>query len=149
MEQTDLKMIVKSFDELTLSELYQIIRGRLAVFVVEQDVPYQDLDGLDQHSRHLFLKVQDRVVGYLRVIEPGFCGESAHIGRLYVDEDFRGQGLAEQLMHKGIEIGKSMSGAIDIEAQTYLQHFYERLGFAATSEPFILEARPHISMTLA
>lgn len=143
-----MEIIVKEFDELSLRELYEILRCRTEVFVVEQAIPYQELDGDDFSSTHLFVKEGDEIIGYLRIIAPGVRNESAVIGRVLTMKEHRGHGIARRLMEKGIETAFSNCDSIHIEAQTYLRDFYESLGFEAVSEEFIYESRPHISMLL-
>lgn len=141
-------IIAKEFSELSLDELYSLIQCRQEVFVTEQHCFYQDLDGLDRHSIHLIVADGNEVVGYLRVIRPGFHGENAVIGRVAVRKDSRGNGIGRMMMKRGIEIARTLSQAIDIEAQAYLKTFYESLGFKALSEPYIHADTPHIHMRL-
>lgn len=141
-------VIVKRFEDLSLTELYEIIRCRIEVFVVEQDIPYQDLDHIDNISTHVFIKNNNRIIAYLRVIDPRAECKDACIGRVLVMKEFRGNGLARRLMFKGIEVGKKLSDGIVLHAQTYLREFYESLGFVTTSDEYILEGRPHITMKL-
>lgn len=137
---------VKEFNQLTPSEIYEILRCRAEVFALEQGIVYQDMDGLDQHSLHLFIIEDGKIKSYLRVIKPG--GKFAHssIGRVLTIKGERGKGLARHLMLKGIEIALSLSETLEIEAQSYLKDFYIDLGFLPISGEFILEGIPHISM---
>ena len=144
-----MEIISKQFEELSASELYDFLKARAEVFAVEQNIAYQDLDGLDQCSTHLFASDENgRLASYLRVIPPGVKHSAASIGRVLTVKDFRGRGLARRMMGEAIAIALSMSDTIEIEAQAYLKNFYESLGFIATSEEFILEGLPHISMKL-
>lgn len=143
-----MKIIAKTFDELTKEELYEILRCRTEVFVLEQNCTYQDLDGKDVHSIHVFIRGQEGISAYLRVIKPGVKYPSASIGRVLTMKGERRKGLSRMLMEKGIEIAKSMSPDIEIEAQSYLTDFYKSLGFRVCSEEFILEHRPHVSMKM-
>ena len=113
----------KTFPELTVDELYELLRVRSEVFVVEQDCVYQDMDGDDQASIHLWLTEEDKVVALCRV--------------------------GKQIMQEGIAAARECFGAtvIDIEAQEYAKGFYEQVGFRQSSEPFILDGIPHIQMT--
>ena len=138
----------KRFDELTTQELYELLRIRTDVFVVEQDCVYQDLDYDDQPAIHLWLTdEEDRIVALCRVCPAGTHMDEVSIGRVITTE--RGKGYGKQIMLAGIEAAKEHFGAkrIDIEAQKYAKGFYEQVGFRQSSEPFILDGIPHIKMT--
>lgn len=149
-----MEMYVKRFSELTVDELYEILRDRSQVFVVEQGCAYQDLDGKDERSIHIFIreenqiKEDNRILAYLRVIIPEEGRDTVSIGRVLTIKEARRHGLARKLMQKGIEVAKSLAPTIEIEAQAYLKEFYESLGFIACSDVFQYEGRPHISMVL-
>ena len=138
---------VKRFHELTVDELYELLRVRAEVFVVEQNCVYQDLDGDDQASVHLWLTEGGKVVALCRVCPAGTHMEDVSIGRVITTE--RGKGFGKRIMLEGIRIARSHFGAerIDIEAQEYAKGFYEQVGFRQSSEPFILDGIPHIRMT--
>ena len=138
----------KSFLELTVEELYELLRVRSEVFVVEQDCVYQDLDNDDQKSIHLWLTVADKVVALARVCPAGTHMQEVSIGRVITTE--RGKGYGKQIMLHAIEAAKEHSDAkqIDIEAQEYAKGFYESVGFKQSSETFMLDGIPHIKMTL-
>lgn len=138
----------KRFDELTTQELYELLRIRTDVFVVEQNCVYQDMDYDDQPSVHLWLTdEEDRIVALCRVCPAGTHMEEVSIGRVITTE--RGKGYGKQIMLAGIEAAKEHFGAkrIDIEAQEYAKGFYEQVGFRQSSEQFILDGIPHIKMT--
>ena len=138
----------KRFDELTTQELYELLRIRTDVFVVEQDCVYQDMDYDDQPAIHLWLTdEEDRIVALCRVCPAGTHMEEVSIGRVITTE--RGKGYGKQIMMAGIEVAKKDFGAkrIDIEAQEYAKGFYEQVGFRQSSEQFILDGIPHIRMT--
>ncbi|MDE6239236.1 MAG: GNAT family N-acetyltransferase [Muribaculaceae bacterium] len=139
---------IKRFEDLTTSELYEILRCRAEVFVVEQNCDYQDLDMLDMASTHLYIEADGKIMAYLRVIDPGVKYSAASIGRVLTMKEFRGQGLTRLLMSEAIRIGKSLCDTIEIEAQAYLTEFYNSLGFRRTSDVFILAGIPHVSMVL-
>ena len=138
----------KSFKELTVDELYELLRIRSEVFVVEQDCVYQDMDGDDQKSIHLWLTVADKVVALARVCPTGTHMKEVSIGRVITTE--RGKGYGKQIMLYAIEAAKEHFGAkqIDLEAQEYAKGFYESAGFRQSSDTFILDGIPHIRMTL-
>ena len=137
----------KLFQDLTVDELYELLRIRSEVFVVEQDCVYQDLDGDDQASVHLWLTEGDRVVAICRVCPAGVHMERVSIGRVITTE--RGKGYGKKMMLAGIDAAKEYFDAkvIDIESQEYAKGFYELVGFHQSSEPFILDGIPHIKMT--
>ena len=137
----------KSFQELTVDELYELLRVRSEVFVVEQNCVYQDMDGDDQKSIHLWLTVADKVVALARVCPAGTHMKEISIGRVITTE--RGKGYGKQIMLYAIEAAKEHFGAkqIDIEAQEYAKNFYEGVGFKQSSETFMLDGIPHIRMT--
>jgi len=137
----------KLFQQLSTSELYELLRVRSEVFVVEQNCVYQDLDGDDQASVHLWLTVEGKVVALARVCPAGTHMREISIGRVITTE--RGKGYGRQIMLHAIDAAIEYFGAtlIDIEAQEYAKGFYEGVGFRQSSEPFILDGIPHIKMT--
>ena len=144
----DLVLHKKLFRELTVDELYELLRVRSEVFVVEQDCVYQDMDGDDQVSVHLWLTDGDKVVALCRVCPAGTHMEGVSIGRVITTE--RGKGYGKLIMLEGIKVAQEHFNAklIDIEAQEYARGFYEQVGFRQSAEPFILDGIPHIKMTL-
>lgn len=147
MEDAPIILHRKRFQELTVDELYELLRARSEVFVVEQDCVYQDMDGDDQPSIHLWLTDGDKVVAVCRVCPAGTHMEEVSIGRVITTE--RGKGYGKRIMLEGIAVARECFGAkrIDIEAQEYAHGFYEQVGFRQSSEPFILDGIPHIRMT--
>ena len=143
----DLVLHKKLFRELTVNELYELLRVRAEVFVVEQDCVYQDMDGDDQVSVHLWLTDGGKVVALCRVCPAGTHMEEVSIGRVITTE--RGKGYGKRIMLEGIKVAQEHFNAkrIDIEAQEYARGFYEQVGFRQSSEPFILDGIPHIRMT--
>lgn len=143
----DLVLHKKLFRELTVDELYELLRVRAEVFVVEQDCVYQDLDGDDQVSVHLWLTDGGKVVALCRVCPAGTHMEEVSIGRVITTE--RSKGYGKRIMLEGIKVAQEHFNAkrIDIEAQDYARGFYEQVGFRQSSEPFILDGIPHIRMT--
>ena len=137
----------KTFPELTGDGLYEILRVRSEVFGVEQDCVYQDMDGDDQASIHLWLTEGGQVVALCRVCPAGTHMQEISIGRVITTE--RGKGYGKRIMLEGIAAAREYFGAtvIDIEAQEYAKGFYEQVGFRQSSEPFILDSIPHIKMT--
>jgi len=137
----------KTFQELTTDELYELLRVRSEVFVVEQNCVYQDMDGDDQKSIHLWLTLKDRIVALARVCPAGTHMKEISIGRVITTE--RGKGYGKQIMIHSIDAAVKHFGAtlIDIEAQEYAKGFYESAGFKQSSDVFMLDGIPHIKMT--
>ena len=137
---------VKSFTELSLQELYEILALRNSVFVVEQACPYQDIDGRDETAVHVIVREEEKLLAYLRVLPRG-NGEAA-IGRVLAVE--RRKGLATLALQAGITAAKERFGAkrIYLEAQTYARDLYEKQGFVQCGEEFLEDGIPHIPMEL-
>ena len=137
----------KSFRQLTTDELYELLRVRSDVFVVEQNCVYQDLDGDDQKAIHLWLTQDDKIVALARVCPAGTHMTEISIGRVITTE--RGKGYGRQIMLHAIRAAIEHFGAtlIDIEAQEYAKGFYESVGFKQSSDTFMLVGIPHIKMT--
>ena len=137
----------KTFQELTTNELYELLRVRSEVFVVEQNCVYQDLDYDDQNSIHLWLTEDEKVVALARVCPAGSHMTEISIGRVITTE--RGKGFGKQIMLHAIDAAVEHFGAtlIDIEAQEYAKGFYEVTGFRQSSDTFMLDGIPHIKMT--
>lgn len=137
----------KTFRELTTDDLYELLRVRSDVFVVEQNCVYQDLDYDDQKAIHLWLTVDDKVVALARVCPADTHMKEISIGRVISTE--RGKGYGKQIMLHAIEAAIEHFDAklIDIEAQEYAKGFYEGVGFKQSSEKFMLDGIPHIKMT--
>ena len=141
-----METIVKSFEELTVGELYEILRLRAEVFVVEQNCAYQDLDEVDKEAVHVYLKEDGKIWAYLRVIEKGKRLDETSIGRVISIK--RRVGLGTELMKQGIRVAKERFGAtrIKVGAQLYAKAFYEGVGFKQISEEYEEDGIPHIYM---
>ena len=141
-------IVAKTFYELNNQELYQILRLRSEVFVVEQDCVYQDLDNKDQISIHIFLMEKDETVAYTRIFKSGDYYKNPSIGRVVVSKKNRGKELGKKIMIYSIEyINKNLKGEkIELSAQTYLDKFYKDLGFYKTGEDYLEDGIPHQRM---
>lgn len=139
---------VKHFDELTVNELYALLKLRAEVFVVEQNCVYQDLDDDDQSALHLWITdSRGSIMAMARV-----CAAGTHMPRVSVGRVIavvRRKGYGQDIVRCAVEAAVSEfgAGAIDIEAQQYTMHMYEKIGFRATSGVFLLDGIPHIKMT--
>lgn len=137
-----------SFEELTTTQLYQLLQLRSEVFVVEQDCVYQDIDGLDQQAIHVLGFKDQEMLAYARVFKPGIYFKEASIGRVIVKENSRGQDIGHLLMQKCIHFVQQNfdTTSIRISAQQYLIKFYEYQGFASVGEGYLEDGIPHINM---
>jgi len=140
----------KHFSELSLNELYDFLRLRAEIFVVEQDCVFNDLDNLDQDATHLFAKKDNEIIAYARLLKPGTRFPDYSIGRVVVKESERGTGLGKKLMQEAQRFAREEWGAgkIKISAQKYLQRFYEDLGFKIVTEEYFEDGIPHLGMLL-
>ncbi|MBM7702679.1 GNAT family N-acetyltransferase [Metabacillus iocasae] len=142
--------VIKQFDELTLRELYAILQARTNVFVVEQNCPYNEVDGKDIPSYHVFKKEKEEIVAYLRVLPKGVSYSEASLGRIIVHPSYRRTGLGQELVSRGLaflheELNET---TVKIQAQSYLQDFYESFGFKQISKEYLEDGIPHIDMLL-
>jgi ElaA protein len=143
-----MQVSIKTFDELTIHELYQILRLRSEVFVVEQDCVYQDVDNKDQKALHVIGLKEDEVVAYTRVFKPGDYFDNVSIGRVVVRQDQRKYGLGKQIMLATMAAidQRFPNKPIEISAQSYLLKFYTDLGFSAFGEEYLEDGIPHRRM---
>ena len=143
-----MQVSVKSFNELSTEELYQILRLRSEVFVVEQDCVYQDVDNKDQKALHVIGVKEGEVVAYTRVFKPGDYFDNVSIGRVVVSQDQRKYGLGKQIMQASLAAinQRFPDKSIEISAQSYLLKFYTELGFNATGEEYLEDGIPHKRM---
>jgi len=143
-----MEVSVKTFNELTTEELYQILRLRSEVFVVEQDCVYQDVDNKDQKALHIMGIKDGEVVAYTRVFEPGDYFDNVSIGRVVVSQSQRKYGLGKQIMQASLAAinQRFPDKPIEISAQSYLLKFYTELGFNAFGEEYLEDGIPHRRM---
>ena len=143
-----METIIKLYKDLTIDELYEILKLRSIVFVVEQNCIYQDLDDIDKASYHIYMKEKDKpeIKVYLRVFEKD--KDTAQIGRVVTAQDKRRKGYASELIKKGIEIAKNemKKNKVYLEGQVYASKLYEKLGFKIISDEFLEDGIPHYKM---
>jgi ElaA protein len=139
---------IKSFESLSVHELYDILKLRSAIFVVEQNCVYLDLDGKDKVALHLLGEFEGKIVAYSRLFKPGISFDNASIGRVVVDANFRSRKWGHDLMQEAIQGIKTQfdETKITIGAQLYLKKFYESHGFIQSSEMYLEDDIPHIEM---
>ena|SRR6218665_2328951 len=145
-----MQFVSKPFPELSVTELYEAYALRSAVFVVEQNCPYQDPDEKDPTALHLLMRQGDALAGYARILPPGVSYKEPSIGRVVVAKAQRGQGAGQELMMHGIQLARELYPGQDlvISAQLYLLRFYSNLGFIAEGETYPEDNIPHIKMRL-
>lgn len=143
-----MNFIIKSYQELTLTELYQILQLRSEVFVVEQDCVYQDVDFKDQKALHILGFKNDKIIAYTRIFKSGDYFDNASIGRVVVKQSERKFGYGHQIMKVSIDAIKKHFKVDDItiSAQKYLKKFYESHQFKQIGEEYLEDGIPHIRM---
>ncbi|MDX5371678.1 MAG: GNAT family N-acetyltransferase [Pseudomonadaceae bacterium] len=141
---------LKHHSELDKRELYALLELRSRVFVVEQHCPYQDVDGQDLlgDTCHLLAWQDERLLAYLRLLDPATQGGETVIGRVLVAPEARGSGLGHQLMERAVAacLQRWPGLPIYLSAQAHLQAYYGRYGFVAVSAPYLEDDIPHVGM---
>lgn len=137
-----------SWHDLPKEDLHDILALRVNIFVVEQDCPYPEIDGKDRQSWHLYAIENERIASYLRIVEAGVAYQEIAIGRVVVDEDYRGTGLGHKLMEEAMIRIKDQWGdqPIRLGAQDHLRSYYAAHGFEAQGEVYLEDGIPHIEM---
>ena len=143
-----MKINIKTFNELSTGELYDILKLRSEVFVVEQDCVYQDIDGTDQKALHILGVVENEIIAYTRCFKPGDYFKEASIGRVVVKQSQRKYKRGNQIMNSSIEAIEKYynTNTIKISAQCYLSKFYSSLGFKSIGEKYLEDGIPHVAM---
>ncbi|MFZ6875601.1 GNAT family N-acetyltransferase [Undibacterium sp. Di27W] len=148
---SDLQWQCASFSELSNLQLHAIYQARAAVFVIEQNCVYQDVDGKDPLSHHLTAWTPDgEVAAYLRIVPAGISFAEASLGRVISTSDWRGTGVGKALITRGIQALHALHPAapIRIGAQAYLEKFYGSFGFETVSDIYLEDDIPHVEMLL-
>ena len=140
-----------AFNALSVDELYELLKLRVDIFVVEQNCPYPELDDKDRHSgtRHLLGRNPfGEIVAYSRILAPGTSYPEVSIGRVVVAEQARGAGVAHQLMTESMRVAYAYWPNVNIQlgGQEYLKSFYQKLGFVPVSEVYLEDGIPHLDM---
>ncbi|SEC42971.1 ElaA protein [Tenacibaculum sp. MAR_2009_124] len=143
-----MNFVVKTFSQLTTSELYGILQLRSEVFVVEQDCVYQDIDGKDQKALHVIGTKEGKILAYTRLFDSKQYFDTPSIGRVVVSESQRKYGYGHDLIKASIEAVHNYykTKEITISAQTYLLKFYTSHGFVAFGEEYLEDGIPHVRM---
>ena len=143
---------VRKFKDLKIEELYDLLRLRVDVFVVEQACPYPELDGRDTHEETLHVAAwteNQTPAAYLRILAPGVSYPDVSIGRVVVAGAFRGQGLSHSLIKRAVAVIQARwpGHSITIGAQEHLKLFYQSHGFIPVSDTYLEDNIPHLDMT--
>lgn len=145
-----MKINTYTYKELSADQLYEILRLRAEIFVVEQNCAYQDIDQKDQKAIHLTGEINKKIIAYTRIFKKGDYFNNSSIGRVLVKKDYRKKDYGKAIMKKSIEIIKTdpEEEEIELSAQKYLTEFYSELGFKKTGKEYLEDNIPHIKMTL-
>ena len=145
-----MKVEVKKFSELSIGELYELLKLRTEIFVVEQECIYQDMDGKDNKATHILGKQEDKIVAYTRIFGPGDYYDQPCIGRVVVDKERRGEEKGKEIMEASIKYVKEnyINKKIILSAQKYLEKFYKDLGFFVEGDEYLEDGIPHQKMIL-
>ena len=141
--------VIKNFSELSTEEIYNILKLRSEVFVVEQNCVYQDIDEKDQKATHLFIEKNNEIIAYTRIFKKGdYYEENPSIGRVVVSKKERGKNFGKEIMLNSIEfIKKELKGRkIELSAQKYLDKFYKDLDFYSEGDDYLEDGIPHQRM---
>ncbi len=148
-EKNGVKKEFRKFEELTLKQLYEIIKLRVDVFVVEQGCPYSDLDNKDQEATHFTYTLNSgRVIGYLRILNKGVSYKEVSISRVIIDYEFRAFGYGHDLLKEALDYIEEEIGEreVRISAQKHLQSFYSTHGFKTVGKEYLEDNIPHVQM---
>ncbi len=145
-----IEWICKHHEDLGKEQLYAILQLRTEVFVVEQKCAYQEVDGrdLEGDTCHLMAWQDDRLMAYLRLLDPTSQGGDVVIGRVVIAPEVRGKGLGHDLMQQALKQAEKHwpETPIYLSAQAHLQGYYGRYGFAVVGEEYLEDDIPHIGM---
>lgn len=146
-----MNIVVKEFEELNTTELYELLKLRSEIFVVEQDCVYLDVDGKDQRALHVMAYVDDILIAYARCFKQGDYFDKASIGRILVRDNYRKLGYGHKITEAAIKAIQENYNAdsIKISAQVYLVMFYESHGFKTYGDRYLEDGIPHIAMVRA
>lgn len=145
----NLTYTIKHFSELSITELYAIMRLRLEIFSVEQNCAYQDADGKDQEAYHLMgCSEKGELLAYTRILPAGITFKEASIGRVVTSGKVRGSGAGKELMNGSLQFIHEKFGKVPVRigAQCYLKKFYGEFGFVVDGKEYLEDNIPHIEM---
>jgi ElaA protein len=139
----------KHYNDLLLNEFHDILALRIKVFVVEQNCPYQELDGKDKKCYHLICRNgKGDVVGTMRILPPGLAFEEVGLGRIVLAESARGEKQGHEMMKEAMTFSKEEFGdvAVKLSGQKHLEGFYNKHGFQSTGKEYLEDGIPHVEM---
>tara|TARA_B100001057_G_C22590097_1_gene848610 strand:- start:146 stop:592 length:447 start_codon:yes stop_codon:yes gene_type:complete len=145
------KYTYHKFKELSAHQVYNILKLRSEVFVIEQNCIYQDLDDKDLKAVHVLVKEKEQLIGYSRILQKGLSYQKySSIGRVVVSKEKRKKSIGIKLMEFSIKTCKGLhpNEGIKISAQTYLKNFYNKQGFIQKGESYMEDGIPHCAMYL-
>lgn len=139
---------IKHYNELTKDEFHDMIALRIAVFVIEQNCPYQELDGLDKDAYHVLIKDGEAIIATARILKPGVVYNEIAVGRVVSSGSHRHLKLGHLLMKAAMDFvhEKMNQGAVRLSAQSHLKGFYEKYGFIPTGKDYLEDGIPHSEM---
>jgi len=152
MEKVDtshITYVTKAFEELSTQDYHDILHLRTAIFVVEQDCPYQEVDDKDPLSYHLFGKnKKGEVIAVTRIVPQGISYKEISIGRVAIKKEYRGKGLAHELIKETLNFIENKWGkqSIRISAQEHLKNYYTKHGFQQVGKMYLEDNIPHVEM---
>jgi len=143
-----IEWVKKKWSEVSLEELYSVLRLRSEVFVVEQDCVYQDIDNKDQIAIHLLGYINKELIAYSRLFNEGDYFKETSFGRAIIKKENRGQGYGDELIKESIKTIKNYYGnkKVKISAQAHLKSFYSKHAFIAKGKEYLEDGIPHVSM---
>lgn len=144
-----MKITVRHYVDLTVDDFHDLIALRIAVFVVEQNCPYLELDGKDKKAYHLIVRNESaKITGTLRIFAPGSIYNEACIGRVASHPEHRNEKLGHRMMEAAMEFIEKQFGhcPVRISAQSHLCNFYAKYGFATTGHEYLEDGIPHSEM---
>lgn len=139
---------IKHYKDLSKDEFHDLIALRIAVFVVEQDCPYQELDGLDKDAYHMLIWEDASIIGTMRMLKPGVAYDELAIGRVVSDPNHRGKKMGHLMMEAAMEFIKNelKLNSARLSAQSHLKEYYSKYGFVATGKDYLEDGIPHSEM---
>ena len=145
-----MKITVFKYQDLGPDRLYEILKLRSEVFVVEQKCAYQDLDNKDEKALHLVGEKNNKIIAYTRIFKKGDFFKNSSIGRVLVKKKYRNKDYGRKIMTSSIEKLKKdpKEEKIELSAQKYLLKFYSELGFEKVGEEYLEDNIPHVKMIL-
>ena len=145
----NLNWCIKHYSKLTTDEFHDLIALRIKVFVIEQNCPYQEVDGKDKEAFHVFCRNEkNEIIAIGRVLPPGVSYETTSIGRIVIEENSRGKNLGHELMRKCVDFAllEFRNQSITISAQKHLKNYYNKHNFKSTGKEYLEDGIPHIEM---